>query len=402
MDHTCSAPHCPEGPPAKERVAAALAASSSASAAKVEEEVVAANALDIAKRVLGRQRQLLDGAAAHRRLGAMENSRTGEGTGMSDLDQPAGSTGNFSRLTRQLEADRREVEKRLEHLEKYVDSRINRLESSLTAMERRQSPEVSGRSYEVDVARLMRESRALVTGAVSEVQALCKAHKAEVQVELEAKNASIRQSLEEMRESKEERRAAPVIEPPVWFGELETAVAALEHRLRDQRVAVDGQIARLQTEVDSSKLHINGLQEELVQSIQARVGEELERFVASAAAQPREAASSSKRLSDMESRMAALRVRVDVHDSRLSSMGDRVEGLCQQALDEARQETVQQREAILAEVDCQHKLLLQHLSPTRGDSAEDIDDSPIKALSRSRLHVPMRRGVHVSAPHQVS
>jgi len=378
------------------------------------EEVVAANALDIAKRVLGRQRQLLDTS-----VGSGRKLRTGNAAPESFVKPSHGANDTFgfnevsdaakladhlavqlSNFSRHLEVERREVERRLEHLEKYVDTRLHKLENAVSNPERRPPSEPSNEQQAVsqaDVSRIIRESRALVSGAVAEVQAVCKAQRAEMQATVEAKGSEFQRGLEELREIKQDMdkraQARDSTVPPPWFGELESAVAALEHRLSDHRSATDAQIARLQTEVEGSKIHLAGLQEQIVHSVQSRLTLELEKFAAtsamlpSATEQTREAGTSSRRLNDVESRLAALRVRVDVHESRLGSMGDRVEGLCQQALEEAREVALQQREVILSEVDCRQKVLLQHLSPE--GRAGDGDDS----LFTSGFPMSMSKGV---------
>ncbi|CAK0886176.1 unnamed protein product, partial [Prorocentrum cordatum] len=62
-----------------------------------------------------------------------------------------------------------------------------------------------------------------------------------------------------------------------------------------------------------------------------------------------------------EARLSALRVRVDGQDGRLAGLGERAEAAGQQAQDVARQVSLQQREDILSETDCQLRIVRQRM-----------------------------------------
>jgi len=78
-----------------------------------------------------------------------------------------------------------------------------------------------------------------------------------------------------------------------------------------------------------------------------------------------------QRLHDVDARLAALKIRVDNHDSRLSGMYERVEDKCHQAIGDAREVAAQHREEILAEVECQLKLLGKRIEAI-GDLCEEL------------------------------
>merc|ERR1719282_566826 len=69
----------------------------------------------------------------------------------------------------------------------------------------------------------------------------------------------------------------------------------------------------------------------------------------------------SRRLDESEARVAALRVRVDAHDGRFGSIGERAEASCQQAVEAMRQATLRQREEMICESDCQIRILRQRI-----------------------------------------
>jgi len=165
------------------------------------------------------------------------------------------------------------------------------------------------------------------------------------------------------------------------FGMLDAALLAVERRLNEQQVAVELQLGRVRVDVDglqrNSEALVHDLRREAAHAAEARVERELARLAASGG---RPAATASeqtagrdqgRRLDDVDSRVASLRVRVDAHDGRFSSLGERVEAACSQAVEAARQVAAQQREEILSEADCKIGLLRQRVE-SLGEFCEEM------------------------------
>merc|ERR1719291_785023 len=78
-----------------------------------------------------------------------------------------------------------------------------------------------------------------------------------------------------------------------------------------------------------------------------------------------------RRLEDAEARLSALRVRVDGQDGRLAGLADRAEAAGRQAQEAARQASLQQREDILSEADCQLRIVRQRVD-TLSELCEEL------------------------------
>lgn len=161
---------------------------------------------------------------------------------------------------------------------------------------------------------------------------------------------------------------------PPWYPQIEAALAALDHRLEEHRSASEAYTCRLRMELDAFKHRFDSLQafrEDILQTVDMRLDQELDRLTGSKeseqmrqevhASSLKAAPELSRRMDDAEARVAALRVRVDAHDTRFTSLGERAEAVCQQAVESARQAALQQREDILSEADCQVRILRQRV-----------------------------------------
>jgi len=185
---------------------------------------------------------------------------------------------------------------------------------------------------------------------------------------------------------------------PPWFGQLEAATAGLERRLEEQRAWADAQFGRARHDLDSFVVRIEGLQSlraECTEVVDRRIGQEVERLerAIDAAVEPQRVHApernfadskaiqdAGRRLDDSEAKLAALRVRLDAHDGRFASVGERAETACQQAVECARQAALQQREEILQEADCQLRILRQRVEAL----AEVCDELTLRETSRAR------------------
>jgi len=177
------------------------------------------------------------------------------------------------------------------------------------------------------------------------------------------------------------------------YDQLEGAVANLERCFDELRVASEAEQQRLRLDVEAlrhrSADSLLGLRNDvahMVESELAHLGAELRsaRQHASAAPAPPERrrpdddsaalaqlAQLGRRLEDAEARLSALRVRVDGQDGRLAGLGERAEAAGQQAQDVARQVSLQQREDILSETDCQLRIVRQRMD-TLSELCEEL------------------------------
>lgn len=256
----------------------------------------------------------------------------------------------------------------------------------------------------------MREASSLVSGAIGDVQDGWHQMSAELRGEqrahqdrLESVERAVEGHARSRRLAEEQLQAllardAQRGEVPPWFGQLESAVAGLERRLEEHRDGVEAQLTQQRTELRHVLgLRAEGLQDlrdELAERLERRLEQEIERFerrTSSAAVPPwgsavgsDEASQSQKllrsvtpRLDDLEARAAALKVRVDAHDARFGGLAERAETSCQQAGDLARQAVSEQREEILAEFDCQIRMVRSRVDAL----AEIVDEVALREVA---------------------
>mmetsp|Transcript_31692 Transcript_31692/g.98842 ORF Transcript_31692/g.98842 Transcript_31692/m.98842 type:complete len:278 (+) Transcript_31692:16-849(+) len=215
---------------------------------------------------------------------------------------------------------------------------------------------------------------------------------------------SCEQAVRRSEEELQDLRLRPGLRPP-WFGQLEGATAALEQRLIEQRAATEAQLGRLRADVDGMLRRyesLQGMRGDLLREADDRLQQELDRLDLrhgshalhhhmhpEASAQMGSAVRDlSRRVDDAESRVAALKVRVDAHDGRLASVGERSEVLCQQTLEGARQACTRQRDEILSEADCQMGILRQRVE-TLSNLCEEL---MMRQAAPSRGHEAGARG----------
>jgi len=156
-------------------------------------------------------------------------------------------------------------------------------------------------------------------------------------------------------------------ETPPWFAELESAINSLDVRLNEQQVVTEVQLAKLQVDAETLRRK-DVLGTELMQEVEARLGQELDKLEARMLGGSSggyfsvgEGRSLARRLDEVEAKAAASRVRVDSHDTRFTSLAERSEVVCQQAADGARQVCQQSRDEILGDVDCQLRVMRQRI-----------------------------------------
>jgi len=300
-------------------------------------------------------------------------------------------------VQRQLEAERLDMEKQFVHIGAHMDERVRVLETRVAACEGR----VEARDSYVDdphsqAAANAAMTRAVVQNSLSEVDAQWRMEHEELRIEQQQQLHQLEDLASEvghvasrvqqaeaimggfertLRRSEEEVQGLLTrhTQRPPWFGQLEGAIAALERRLGEQQVAAEVQLGRVRVDVDGLLRRtegIQGLRDELFREVEECLRQEFERRLDLhrndsqlrsgghlapdvSAWGGNGARDLTRRLDDSEARVAALKVRVDAHDSRFGSLGERTEALCQQANESARQAATRLREEILSEADCQ-------------------------------------------------
>jgi hypothetical protein len=341
-------------------------------------------------------------------------------------------------VQRKADCERQELERQLDRVGSRTDVRLDALESQMTEVMERGS----GRDRHdmeagtADAGRVLQEARALVGGAVAEIQAQWRSFRSELREEQHEHTRRLDDALEQRVDSSAttsarlreveaqlERALSQGSEQPSWFEQLEELVASLERRLEEQRALIDVRLQQVRADTDGLRLRSDGLQgrhDDLLSSVEQRVEQcvarcvehelahALERLAAGASMErlhhleepPANAVSSAeasrtakslqdlgRRSDDLESRFAAIRVRVEAHDSRFASVGERVEVVCQQAVESSRQAAVQQRDEILSEADCQMKILRQRVDAL----SELCDELSLREVSRAPpSHKPQR------------
>eukprot|EP00929_Paragymnodinium_shiwhaense_P030778 TRINITY_DN17381_c0_g1_i3.p1 TRINITY_DN17381_c0_g1~~TRINITY_DN17381_c0_g1_i3.p1 ORF type:complete len:459 (-),score=116.96 TRINITY_DN17381_c0_g1_i3:77-1453(-) len=291
-------------------------------------------------------------------------------------------------VQKQMEVEREEVSRHVEQVAIRLDSRIATIESRLASCED-QSAVRERRECEAIAtipSRVLRETRALVTGSINEAQAQWRAQRVEFSEECrelarrldelteqsmqgarhiqEAENmvedqaCSVRQLQDEIQALQAQAK-----EPAPWFTGLETHVAKLEKRLEEQLLGVE---VRLQQRRQEAAEHLQNFQEDLLSSMEEKLEKEIDRVLLAEKPQQENGAVAAvkdvaRRLDDIDARVSALRVRLDGLDGRFVNVAERAEAACQQALETVRQTAAQNREEILSEADCQMRILRQRV-----------------------------------------
>jgi len=328
------------------------------------------------------------------------------------VDKPDGITRltdavqlNLVSLQQQVENEREEVGRRFEHVGQHVDARLASLEARLSTCEQR----ISGCKRDVDDSasdggRLMREARSLVNGASSEVQALCRSQCAELEVKLQELIQKMDRKADDVGQQvtsvvdqlhyleaavTEQAQAFAVMEQELTsvtefgnrsHGELADRQTELRRHFGENRQAFESQLAAVQADAERSKHRSETMQQDLLAEITHVIQEEVEQRIRPGRGDGRSYGHGadvgvhedfSKRVVDIDSKIAKLRVRVDLYDGRISSLAERVEAATHEAQEGARQAVNEQRNEIMTEVDCQIRILRQRLDAI-GELCEEL------------------------------
>lgn len=314
-------------------------------------------------------------------------------------------------VQKQIEVEREETGRQLEQVGVRLDSRIASLESRLAACED-QNAVRERRECEALAAipsRVLRETRALISGSINEAQSQWRAQRVEFAEECRELSRRLDELSEQghqgarqiqeaenlvedqactVRQLQEDIQVLQAAERPAWFTDLEGHVGKLEKRMEEQLLSVELRLQQRRQEVAES---MQSFQEDLLGSMEARVEQEIERALSEQrGAQGRPSQDSTlgaakdlvRRLDDVDARVSALRVRVDSHDSRFSTVAERAEAACQQALETARQTTAHYKEEIISEADCQIKILRQRVEAL----GELCDELSLREVARNSHH----------------
>eukprot|EP00933_Yihiella_yeosuensis_P038714 TRINITY_DN32652_c0_g1_i1.p1 TRINITY_DN32652_c0_g1~~TRINITY_DN32652_c0_g1_i1.p1 ORF type:complete len:443 (+),score=110.87 TRINITY_DN32652_c0_g1_i1:183-1331(+) len=315
-------------------------------------------------------------------------------------------------VQRRCDSDKQELEFQIERLDAKSEARIGCLEARLFSFEERErnalqdrAGSFSGRSSVGGIGMALQEAKAVVDSALLEAQALWRSENSDLRRQLRDQLQQIEELAETRRQSaafieKVERtlnaqergirRAEEQLEilassdgkrssKPPWFGQLEGALATLDHRLNEQQMATEVAFARLQVDLDGVQRRVenfNDSREDVVQALEVKLEKEVERLEARMSRGDQRAAQGSsndatRRIDESEARMAAIRVKVDHHDARFGSLAERIEGVCQQAAECARQVCTKHRDEIAGDMDCQLRVLRQRIE-TLSDLCEEL------------------------------
>mmetsp|Transcript_52451 Transcript_52451/g.125325 ORF Transcript_52451/g.125325 Transcript_52451/m.125325 type:complete len:430 (-) Transcript_52451:105-1394(-) len=325
---------------------------------------------------------------------------SGDSDGMNHLYERVAL--NIASLQHQAESEREDVERRLESVGNHVDARLASLEARLATCEQRVVTYMgdSDHASMMDASRVLREARALVGGASSEMQAQSRAQCAELELKLQETlqktdhkvdeaTSQLRNAMEQLHYLEvavtEQSQAFAVMEQelaslsefgPRTFAELADSMAELQRKFGEQRQNVDAHLASAKAEAERSRRHSEVLQQELLAEISQTIQEEVERRFAWPGAAGAEQGGSSKeeaakRVEELDGKIGKIRVRVDLHDGRITTVAERIESATQEAVETARQVASQQRSEIMSEVDCQLRILRQRLEGI-GELCEEL------------------------------
>eukprot|EP00930_Biecheleria_cincta_P046292 TRINITY_DN31925_c0_g1_i1.p1 TRINITY_DN31925_c0_g1~~TRINITY_DN31925_c0_g1_i1.p1 ORF type:complete len:498 (+),score=128.33 TRINITY_DN31925_c0_g1_i1:44-1537(+) len=384
--------------------------------------------LDLAHRLASQQRQLVDqslpvapGPCHSSAVSVMPVDRLlalrGGGSVDSQVSQLAERVSVLvAGVQKRCDEDKHDLEQQIDKLEARAEARLGSFEARLACCDHRHDSTGSGAGRAAAAesqALVLREARALIGTGLGEAQTLWRSEHSELRAEqrehlrqleelaestrhaaarleqaervLGAQERSLRRLGEDL-EAVMDREACQAQNPP-WFGQLEGAISALDRRLNEQQVQTEVQLARLQVDSDGLRRRsevMAGVREDLMQAVEAKLEQELSRLsevghlrgggfasggVMSAAGH--ELKDLARRLDDVEARAAAQRVKVEAHDARFSNLGERIEAVCQQAAEHARQVCQAKAEEMFSEVDCQNRVLRKRIE-TLSELCEEL------------------------------
>jgi len=247
------------------------------------------------------------------------------------------------------------------------------------------------------VQRLMREAQEHVNGAVAEIQAQCRGHRAEVEAAQRENSKKFEENIEQTQrntlklrqvehslesQAKESQRAATSAATQ-WYDQLEGVVSALERRVGEQQTGVETFFSRVCADLEGFRVRL----EDRHQHADERM-ERIEKEFLSVKEQKQSGASLAeqrvdelaRRLDQAESKNAAVRVRVDSYEGRLAGLAERMEQTLQSSLDASRQLAARLREDVLAEVECQLRILRQRVEAT-GELCEELSFRELRSAN---------------------
>lgn len=381
---------------------------------------IKADPLDVVHRIVSQQRASLEkGPASWSASTGFVNMPSGISLD-TKVDQLAERTSLLLiDLQRHCDGKKADMERQLLQIASGTDTRIARLEAKVASCEEQQKA-LSDRGG-ADSGTL-KETRSLIGLAVGEFQAQWRAHQSEfVREQEELRNRldwlarCVQQNshrleglvhlVEEhgsaIRHSEEQMTQVFVADPPPWYGQIEAALVSLEHRLEEHRSATEAYTCRTRMELDAFRHRFDSLQVfrddirhmKRDQEGDWRAGnkgfEQMRQEIHASGLQA--GAELSRRIDDAEACVTALRVRVDAHDTSFTSLGERVEAICQQAVESASQAALQQREDILSDADRQVRILRE-----RVDALAELCDELV--MRRGPVTSDLRRGTSPRRP----
>lgn len=350
--------------------------------------------LDLAQRLLAEQRAV---------VGVPKSSELSAGMllplrGSADakVEQLAERTSAmFAGLRKESSSEHQEMQKQIEQVRHHVGQQLASLDFRIQACEQQ---------HRATCEALESKAGAMQRKVIAEVQSQCRAQMLELRSDhnerarlFEDLSEDVRQQAKQLQQveqsiakqtqkhhhSEEELHSLVKdmigCETPPWFGQLEGAVAGLDRRLNDQRAVAETSLEHLKVNLDSNARRLDGfkeaLLEELLNVVEHRVDKKLEELpdkksvepsvesilVPSSGEDPTRQKEINRRLDEAEARIAAVRLRVDAHECRFSSVADRAEAACQSALDGARQAVADQYDECISEMDCQLRIIRQRV-----------------------------------------
>jgi len=307
----------------------------------------------------------------------------------------------------QSAAIKQDLEQQLDSFSSRIEGRLASVEARLSISEdhssHRERQRLPDDLHAVDTGRVMREVRALVDGALAEVQGQWRSQRDELidgqqeqarqleelgehtkrgaarmqeaQVAFEGLQHGLDMQAETLqRTGTELRNLVSCGGPAPWYGELEACVVRLEHRVEEQRSAAEHQLGRFRSDTEGLRLRLEGLREDALCAVDRRIDQEMDRVMAQRPERHSDLHTDKdhlRRLDEFEARFAGLKVRIDAHDDRFGALGERTEAACSQALDSARQAAAQHKEEILQEIDCQLSIFRQRMEAV-GEICEEL------------------------------
>jgi len=401
------------------------------------------SSLDLAHQIVSQQRHLMEGGGRHTGSGSAAAFRCSQdvvkptmtslqvyGTPEEKVAQVAERVSVLlANLQVQCDTNRQDFGRQLEQIGNTLDSRFTRIEARLASCEEQVLATRDRRTAEAsssDASRVLRESKSVVETAMMEMQAQWRAFRTEARNEhqdtqarvkliseqchnYDRKMQSVESTLDGQKQSmsrlEEQLQGMLVREPPPWYGEFERALSHLERRFSEQQATTETQLMHLRFDADCAKQcseGINSLRSQVLAEIDQKLERELAMLPLSRDPEVQVADQSRdrdaiRRLDDLDSRLAAIRVRIDSHDNRFSTIGGRAEAACQQAMEGARQLVVQHREELLSESDCQLRMLRQRVEALSELCEELMMRQTPHAFNGSVGTVPPSHAIHSSS-----